>query len=303
MKHRVRSVLRIAGGLFVICALGCVFYSCAAERLLEEEIRTADRDPGTGIIRGTEPKTLPGGGPRACLLVHGWIGSPIDFRDLGERLNEHDLTVRIMLLPGHGTSPRELAGMKADDFLRAVTEEFLALKETHEEVAVVGFSMGGALATLLAAEQDVDRLVLIAPYYAVTYRWFYVLPAEAWNSLLAPFVPFVIKSEKFQRVNRPEARGRIFTYRAASTASVAELVSLGDRARDPALLGRISCPLLLLHSEGDMAASASASAAAFESFGSGEKEYLSFTRSDHHILWDYDGEEAALRIVEFLRED
>ena len=41
-------------------------------------------------------------------------------------------------------------------------------------------------------------------------------------------------------------------------------------------------------------------AEAFEKIGSTEKEFVSFKRSNHHILWDYDGEEAAERIEAFL---
>ena len=58
-----------------------------------------------------------------------------------------------------------------------------------------------------------------------------------------------------------------------------------------------------MHSWGDDAACPDRAAKAFEMIGSGDKEIAWFDRSNHHILWDYDGEEAANRIENFLTEE
>jgi carboxylesterase len=285
----------------VLCiVLAMLGYTDLAEVHLRDEIRSAVRDPSTGVIAGTEAQTLAGTSGRACLLVHGWIGSRVDFNDLGRRLNEKGMTVRMLRLPGHGTSPRELETTGADDLVRAVEAEYLALKADHGDVSVVGFSMGGSLATLLAAAHRVDRLVLVAPFYTVTYRWYYVLAPETWNTILSPIVTYVIKADDFIRVNRAEAKKHIFTYRTVPTSSVAVLCELGRRARAPGILGRIACPVLMLVADGDMAASPPAMKAAFDLMASKDKELVPCDRSNHHILWDHDGPMAAERIVEFL---
>jgi carboxylesterase len=297
---RLRKYLLRIFVVLLLAVLAMLGYTDLAEMHLREEIRSAERDPATGVIVGTEALTLPGTGRRACLLIHGWIGSRIDFNDLGLRLNEKGLTVRMLRLPGHGTTPRELEKVAADELVRAAEAEFLDLKRSHEEVALVGFSMGGSLATIVASRHPADRLVLVAPFYAVTYKWYYLLTPEMWNRILSPIVTYVIKADDFIRVNRAEAKKYIFTYKTVPTRSVSVLCELGRRARARELLGRIACPVLMAVAQGDMAASPAAMEEAFGLLASGERELFRCGRSNHHILWDHDGEAAAERIVEFL---
>ncbi len=300
MKRSIKALFLILAALALLSSLGCVCYSCRAQQLLEQEIGDADRDQATGIIRGSEPITLPAEGTRACLLVHGWIGSRVDFNDLGAALQKEGFTVRLMLLPGHATTPRELEQVGADEMLKAVRDEFRALRADHDRVDVIGFSMGGALATLLASEEPVDRLVLVAPFYEITYRWYYILPAETWNTLLCPFVPYVVKSESHKQVNRVEARPHIFSYRTFPTEAVSLLCELGSRAARREVLERIDCPVLLVYSPGDLAANPGAARQALDAMGSAAKESFSCPRSNHHILWDHDGPRAGEAICAFL---
>lgn len=303
MKRSIKAVILGFAALGLLSTLGCVCYSCRANRVLEGEIESAKRDGATGIISGSEPITLPAAGQNACLLVHGWIGSRVDFNDLGSALNDRGFTVRLMLLPGHATTPRALEGISAEEMLEAVRVEYRALRTRYERVDVVGFSMGGTLATLLAAEEAIDRLVLVAPFYEVTHKWFYILTAETWNNIFSPFVPYAIKTESNKKVNRVDARPHIFSYKTFPTEAVTLLCDLGHRAADEALLSRIECPVLLVYSPGDEAASPEAAQRAQGAMKSKKKEAFPCPRSNHHILWDYDGPEAIEAICDFLIVD
>ncbi|MCA9450554.1 MAG: hypothetical protein KC931_25760, partial [Candidatus Omnitrophica bacterium] len=88
--------------LFIAFTTGCA-YNLYATRKMESEIQGYPRDPKTGVVKGTEAVTLDGTGANSALLVHGFVGSRIDFNDLGEILNDEGLTVRMTRLPGHGT--------------------------------------------------------------------------------------------------------------------------------------------------------------------------------------------------------
>ncbi len=46
------------------------------------------------------------------LLVHGFTGSPASMRPWGEFLHSKGYTVRVPLLPGHGTQPEDLNKVK-----------------------------------------------------------------------------------------------------------------------------------------------------------------------------------------------
>ncbi len=80
------------------------------------------------------------------LLLHGFTGSPVEMCLLGESLANEGYTVYAPLLPGHGTSPEDLAERTQDEFLEAVEEAYLKLQETCLVIHVVGQSMGGLLA-------------------------------------------------------------------------------------------------------------------------------------------------------------
>lgn len=293
--------------LFAVAALiltGMVCQASAARLALKREIAAADRDPRTGIIRGTEAVDLgPDDARAACLLIHGFVGSRQDFAQLGEQLADAGFHVRMMRLPGHGTTPSEFARLGPEDLLGAARQELRRLQARYDRVYLVGFSMGGAISTCLAAEAGdaVSGLVLVAPYFRVTYRWYYLLPPMTWNAMFSPVIPYVTKGERFVRVNRREAVPHIFSYRAVPTAGAKTLEALGSLARDAGTLARVKAPVLMLQAEGDEAASPEAGAAAFESLASPAKtRHLYDGRSNHHLLWDYDGEDAARRITGFL---
>jgi carboxylesterase len=293
-----------AGFLALVC--GLFFYSGCAHRHLRKEIAAADRDPLTGVIRGAEAVTLApqGADPRtsgtAVLMIHGFLAARSDFADLGERLARRGFTVRLMRLPGHGTIPPDLEFLPDGALFQAVHQEYLKLRAGHRRVCVVGFSMGGALATLLASMEPVDRLVLAAPYYGVSYKWYYVLPPETWNTLIGWAVPYLKKSERFTRINDRSQVRKFFRYQTVPTGGVRQLVALGKAARRPETLRKVTCPVLLLHAEGDEAASAKAARKAFEQLGSPRKEAVWFQKSNHIIFWDYDRDEVKRRVEEFL---
>lgn len=104
-----------------------------------------------------------GVGPGACLLVHGFTGTPWDVRPLGEALAAGGFRVRALRLPGHGTTPRAMLDAGAGDWLAACEEGLAAFREPR--VAVVGLSMGALLALVLAAlhRDRVQAVVGLAP--------------------------------------------------------------------------------------------------------------------------------------------
>ena len=62
------------------------------------------------------------------LLVHGFTGSPPSMRPWGEFLHSKGYTVRVPLLPGHGTRVEELNKTKWDEWPAKITFELSELK-------------------------------------------------------------------------------------------------------------------------------------------------------------------------------
>lgn len=109
----------------------------------------------------SEPFLFPGGS-HGCLLVHGFTGDPSEMRGLGEHLAARGHTVLGLRLPGHGGRPEDLAPVRWRDWLAAVADGHHYLAERCERVSLVGFSLGGALAVLLATRRPLHRLVLLS---------------------------------------------------------------------------------------------------------------------------------------------
>ena len=120
----------------------------------------SDAPPLDGQL--TAPFEL-GVGPGACLLLHGFTGTPWDVRPLGESLAAGGFRVRGLRLPGHGTTPRAMLDAGAEDWLAACEEGLAGFREPR--VAVVGLSMGALLALVLAARHPdrVQAVVGMAP--------------------------------------------------------------------------------------------------------------------------------------------
>jgi carboxylesterase len=105
-----------------------------------------------------------GEGDRACLLLHGFTGSPWDVRPLGEALAQRGYRVRAIRLPGHGTTPEAMAGVSHRDWEAAAESALFSLSGVRHTF-IAGLSVGALLAVLLAARypERITGLALIAP--------------------------------------------------------------------------------------------------------------------------------------------
>jgi len=101
------------------------------------------------------------------LLCHGFSGTPQSLRRWARRLADEGLSVRLPLLPGHGTTWQDLNLTRWDDWYGAASAALDELSARCRVVVVGGLSMGGALATRLAAERgsDVAGLMLVNPAF------------------------------------------------------------------------------------------------------------------------------------------
>jgi len=118
-------------------------------------------------LPGAEPFAAEGGRVGA-LVLHGFTGQPASMRPWAEHLAAAGLTVRLPLLPGHGTSWQELARTRWTDWYAEAERAFDELRGRCDEVFVMSLSMGGALSLRLAEERadQVAGQVLVNPAIA-----------------------------------------------------------------------------------------------------------------------------------------
>ena len=98
---------------------------------------------------------------KAVMTIHGFLTVKEDFGRLYDYLDCYDEVLAVEI-PGHN-GDASIDEFNVEDTFKTVLSAYDELRARHSEVDVVGFSMGGALATWLCAERDVHRAALLAP--------------------------------------------------------------------------------------------------------------------------------------------
>jgi carboxylesterase len=195
---------------------------------------------GKEILDGAAPFDLPGN-DTGILVCHGFTSSPHSVRALGHGLNEAGYTVLGPLLPGHGTSPEDMATTGARDWVAEVEAALTQLKTRCSRVFMAGLSMGGTL-TLYMAGQHPESFAGIIAINAVVR-----LENAALASLTyAPGIPAMVP-----RTGSDIKKSGVVehAYPAVPVACFAELHALA--AVTYALLPRVVAPTLILTSRED----------------------------------------------------
>ena len=131
-------------------------------------IRALSPPPETYVLPPARSIYLPGDGDAAFLLIHGFTGTTYDLRYLAEEVHRLGMTVSAPRLPGHGTNGDDFLSTDDHDWLRRAADEYFALAAEYRRVFVGGLSIGGLIASLLAARYPVAGLILYAPAFKIT---------------------------------------------------------------------------------------------------------------------------------------
>lgn len=142
-------------------------------------------------------------GKAAALLLHGFPGTPAEMRPFADLLSSRGWAVAAPLLPGFGADLGKLPRISYQAWLHVARAELRALRSEYEQVIVVGNSMGGALAVRLAAENTVDGLILIAPFWKLEGTAWRLIPVLRY--LLPSFHPFKLFKPDFTDAKTQEA--------------------------------------------------------------------------------------------------
>jgi carboxylesterase len=214
------------------------------------------------------------------LLVHGFTGSPASMRPWGEFLHSKGYTVRVPLLPGHGTQPEDLNKVKWQEWPAKVEFELSELRKTCDVIFLVGLSMGGGTVLNVAASinNELAGLILVNPMIHVKG-----VPVE-----LAFFL------SRFQKmrtsvgddIKRPGITE--WGYDALPTRGIHQLLKMLRITRGN--LGKITVPVQLFHSVEDHTLPVTNTEIILSEIGSTNKSRIELVNSYHVATMDYDQE-------------
>lgn len=247
---------------------------------------SARRPPGAdGVLPGAGPLAMRRSGRRAVLLLHGGGDTPQTLRYLAEHLHERGYCVRAPLLPGHGRTLADFASPRhanATAWLEAARAEYEDLRRSHEWVAIVGLSMGGAIAVRLAAgRSDVPALVLVAPYLQMPPK---VRRAALLSHFWGAFRPYVESTDGIS-IHDPREQARSLAYGYFTPAALRALAATVEAARNA--LPHVSAPTLVINSRQDNRIPVAAAEEAYARLGAPEKRLQWVEGAGHVITVDY----------------
>ena len=285
--------LLVAVALVVVWFIARAWRASAVERELALRLPVDDQ----GFVVGGGPIRLEGAAlNRAALLLHGFGDTPQTLEYLATQLRSDEWNVVAPALPGHARTIREFARSTADEWLEAARRELVALRQSHDEVVVVGLSMGGALASVLAADDTtLPALVLLAPYLAMSKR---VRRFSRVHRLLAIWRVYVF-GRSVRSIRDPVERGRNRAYGYTPPVALHELWRVVRWARGAA--PRIVAPTLVIVSRQDNRIASPDAEAAFRLIGSPEKRIVWIEGAGHVITVDYGRDEVIEQTRDWLR--
>jgi carboxylesterase len=253
-------------------------------------------------VPGAEPFSARGGGARGAVgvvVVHGFTANPIGTRPLGLRLAAEGYSVEVPLLPGHGTSARDLARTRYADWRRTVVNAVAALARGCDRIVLVGHSMGGSITLDLAAHGEHPLAGAVTINSLVLDREEVLARAAPWLQYVVPFVPRDAAGMPTDDLAKPGVDEHAYAWVSARAAQsyIAEL----PRIRDG--LARITCPVLVVTSPEDHTVDPANGEAIADGLTAALKvERFATPRSFHVPLLDYDAEPLEERIIAFVAD-
>lgn len=290
----MREPIVWAAALTVVAALIAGIRRRRERERVERAWRAAHVLAADGIVPGAAAITLDGGA-RAVLLLHGFADTPQTLARQAQALHLRGWTVRVPLLPGHGRTLEAFRASDAAAWTAAARAEYQALCRRHQHVALVGLSMGGALAVRLAAEErPPSSLALLAPFLEVTARARVLTSLWLLWSLWRAWVP----SDPDASIHDPLARAASLGYGSSSPRLLRELRRVTAAAITAAT--RVTAPTLMVFSTADYRIPSWAARRSFARLGAPEKELRWVERSGHVITVDIDADTVTRLVVDWL---
>jgi carboxylesterase len=241
------------------------------------------------VLPGAEPFSADAG-EIGVVLCHGFTGSPQSLRPWAEALAKAGHSVRLPLLPGHGTLWQDMNKSSWRQWYGAVDDAFAELRRRCSSVFVAGLSMGGALALRLAEQhgREVAGIVVVNPAVHLRDRRLLALPVLRWTVPSFPAIGGDIKKPGVTEL----------AYDRTPLHAVASMLQL--YAAVTADLTRIDQPLLLLRSAVDHIVPATNSAVVLAGVSSTDVTEIVLEDSYHVATLDNDAERIEKESLTFI---
>jgi esterase/lipase len=229
------------------------------------------------------------------VLVHSYLSAPEEVKALGRYLRRQGMWVYAPRLPGHGTSSRDLAGRRHEEWLEAVENGYVLLRSICDRVVLCGVSVGASLAFEVAGRApDVAGVVGICPPLKLQDYSTNFMPAiDVWNRVVkkirgADSDPFFEFTADNPHIN----------YRRNPFAGIREVGRLLEKVEKR--LPELDTPALVVHADHDPVVNVKSGRKTFDLLQGKDKQYTLFSFERHVIINGPGAERVHRHISDFI---
>ena len=243
-------------------------FDCSETHPECQALRLDSRTQGVSD-QGNLPFMLhPPGAKMAVLLVHGFTATPWEMRPLAEFLADAGIASLAVRLPGHGTSPEDLAGRRWEEWSDVILDGYQILSRDFQVIYGMGMSTGCLLLLTTALAKPLNGLVLFSPYLQVLNK---LAPYAGWLQWLRPYH------------EKPAGEGlNVHYYNRRPLASIHQINRLLKTVRNH--LPQIVCPVLAFNGEGDQTVDIDSGHQLVDLLGSAIKIHQQYGPEVPHVL-------------------
>ncbi|HDQ04773.1 MAG TPA: alpha/beta fold hydrolase [Deltaproteobacteria bacterium] len=237
-------------------------------------------------------------GKKGVILVHGYMAAPEEIRPLAEYLYKNGYSVYGARMRGHGTAPEDLASCKWEKWYDSAGRAYIIMKNCIRSFAIVGFSTGGVISLLQAANKPGRFKAVIsinAPLKLQNISSRFASAIVAWNKVLTKFKAQRGKMEFVE--NNPE--NPQINYFRNPVYGVYQLEQLMGAVESR--LKNISDPALVIQGSNDPVVNPASGKEIYEKIGTQKKMFVRIDADRHGILRGKEAKKVNAEVLDFLR--
>ncbi len=245
------------------------------------------------LMKGAEPYFIKKG-KTGVLLIHGLTSTPQELKFLSNYLVSKNFSVYAPLIKGHGTNVIDLARTKEEDWENSALRAFNKLSKSTNKVYVIGSSMGGNLAFIIATKRKVKGIVVMGT--AMFFK------RQLFNKILFKFIKlfknFVRKKypdEKIRKLIKKKTQYMEFPLNCIS--GLIKLIRISEKD-----LPNITSPSLIMQSSTDHILPKENAQWIYKHIGSAKKRIFMVPDSYHVFCIDKNRNIAFKEIYKFIKE-
>ncbi|MGA3280136.1 MAG: alpha/beta fold hydrolase [Smithella sp.] len=236
---------------------------------------------------------------KGIILVHGYMAAPEEMRPLADYLYKNGYNVYGVRLQGHGTAPEDLAIQNWGKWYDSASRAYIIMKNSVKTFSIVGFSMGGGIALLQAANKPgrfTGVISINAPFKLMSVASRFAPVIVAWNKLLTKIkidkwkMEFVENDPEYPQIN----------YLRNPVSGGYELDKLMRFVENR--LGKVTDPTLIIHASGDPVVDPVSGEEIFKKLGTKEKQLIRVYANHHGILRGKEADEVNAMVLTFLKK-